>query len=208
MENSLRVALFIRRPRIGLNYPISGNQKQRVRKERSRSSFRAGAGWSSRHRTRKIWAGSESWSQRAFPLTTLKRPSGSTLRPGSRFPMDQWGQRSSKRARRRSPYHRNNRQQGIYHLGRDRAHERAMPRQSKGARLVWRKENRKPDGKLRSNASWYIEDNGRRISTGCGRNDLGEAEKRLQSYLAEKHTPSRQRNRDPDQVKVADVIIV
>ncbi|SIT58175.1 Integrase [Mesorhizobium prunaredense] len=83
-----------------------------------------------------------------------------------------------------------------------------MPRQSKGARLVWRKESRKPDGKLRSNASWYIEDNGRRISTGCGRNDLGEAENRLQSYLAEKHTPSRQRNRDPDQVKVADVIIV
>jgi integrase len=83
-----------------------------------------------------------------------------------------------------------------------------MPRPAKGARLVWRKESRKGDGTLRSKAGWYIEDRGQRFSTGLGRADRDEAEKRLATYIAQKHVPARQRNRDPDQVKVADVVTV
>ncbi|RWC91151.1 MAG: site-specific integrase [Mesorhizobium sp.] len=83
-----------------------------------------------------------------------------------------------------------------------------MPRPSKGARLVWRDEYRKKNGSLMHAAGWYIQDGERRIGTGCGRSELGEAEKRLQAHLAEKHAPARDRNRDPDQVKVNDVINV
>lgn len=61
---------------------------------------------------------------------------------------------------------------------------------------------------LRSKAGWYIEDDGKRTSTGFGRDEGDEAEKRLAAYIAAKHTPSRQRDRDPDQVKVADVVSV
>lgn len=83
-----------------------------------------------------------------------------------------------------------------------------MSRPAKGARLVWRKESRKADGSIRSKAGWYVEDLGKRYSTGFGRADRNEAEKFLAAYLAKKHTPARQRHRDPDQVKVADVITV
>ncbi|ESZ60128.1 site-specific integrase [Mesorhizobium sp. C120A] len=83
-----------------------------------------------------------------------------------------------------------------------------MPRPSKGARLVWRDEYRKKDGSLMHRAGWYIEDGGRRYSTGCGRADVAEAEKQLGVHIAQKHAPARQRNRDPDQVKISDVINV
>lgn len=83
-----------------------------------------------------------------------------------------------------------------------------MSRPSKGARLVWRKESRKGDGSLRSKAGWFIEDGGKRSSTGFGRDDRHEAEKCLAAYIAAKHTPARQRDRDPDQVKIADVVTV
>jgi len=82
-----------------------------------------------------------------------------------------------------------------------------MPRPSKGARLVWREESRKPDGSLRSSEGWYIEDRGKRHSTGCGRSELGTAEKRLAEYIASKHTPTRPGGkRDPSEVTVDDVI--
>ncbi|RWM98990.1 MAG: site-specific integrase [Mesorhizobium sp.] len=83
-----------------------------------------------------------------------------------------------------------------------------MPRPSKGIRLVWRSESRKADGSLRSKAGWYIEDAGRRHPTGCGKSELVEAQRQLADYIGEKHQPTRQRNRDPDQVKIADVINV
>ncbi len=83
-----------------------------------------------------------------------------------------------------------------------------MPRPAKGARLVWRKESRKADGSLRSKAGWFIEDGGQRSSLGLGYGERDEAEKRLAAYLAEKHIPARHRDRDPDQVKVADVVTV
>ncbi|MER9652452.1 site-specific integrase [Mesorhizobium sp. M0152] len=57
-------------------------------------------------------------------------------------------------------------------------------------------------------AGWYIEDGGRRYRTGCARSDIGQAEKLLAAHIASKHAPARQRNRDPDQVKVHDVLSV
>jgi integrase len=57
-------------------------------------------------------------------------------------------------------------------------------------------------------AGWYIEDGGRRYSTGCARSDVGQAERQLAAHIAAKHAPARQRNRDPDQVKVHDVLNV
>ena len=83
-----------------------------------------------------------------------------------------------------------------------------MPRPTKGARLVWRKEYRKADGSLRSKAGWYIEDAGKRYPTGCGKSDLEQAQKQLADYVTAKHQPSRERSRDPAQVQIADVIAV
>ena len=83
-----------------------------------------------------------------------------------------------------------------------------MPRPSKGARLVWRKEYRKRDGSLRSKEGWYIEDAGKRYPTGCGKSELEEAQRQLGEYITEKHQPARERRRDPDQVRVSDVVMV
>ncbi len=83
-----------------------------------------------------------------------------------------------------------------------------MSRPTKGARLVWRKESRKADGSLRSRAGWWIEDRGKRISTGFGAGQDAEAERKLAAYLAQKHSPARERGRDPSQVLIADVISV
>lgn len=85
-----------------------------------------------------------------------------------------------------------------------------MPRPAKGARLVWRKESRKPDGSLRNKAGWYIEDHGKRKSLGSSlsRADREEAERQLALYLHEKHTPTRERNRDPAEILIGDVVTV
>jgi hypothetical protein len=77
-----------------------------------------------------------------------------------------------------------------------------MPQRSKGARLWLRPAwgNDKP--------VWIIRDGQRRIGTGFGPNDRERAEARLAAYLAQKHQPSRERGRDPAQVKIADVISI
>lgn len=81
-----------------------------------------------------------------------------------------------------------------------------MPRPSKGARLVWRNEYRKADGSLMRSAGWYIEDGGKRKSTGCGKGELAEAQRQLANYVASLYRPARERDRDPSQVFIADVI--
>jgi len=83
-----------------------------------------------------------------------------------------------------------------------------MPRPAKGARLHWRDEFRKKDGSLIHAAGWFIYDGDKRYSTGCARADLAEAEKQLAEYIAKRHRPTRHRHRDPDQVKIADVLNV
>jgi integrase len=75
-----------------------------------------------------------------------------------------------------------------------------MPQRSKGARL-WL---RPACGSEKS--VWIIRDGRKRVSTGCGPNDRGQAEKQLAAYLAEKHQPSRERGRDPSEILVADAM--
>ncbi len=83
-----------------------------------------------------------------------------------------------------------------------------MSRPSQGIRLIWREESRKADGSLRSKAGWFIEDAGRRCATGCGKGELAEAQRQLAEYVTGRHEPERKRDREPDQVSIADVINV
>ena len=83
-----------------------------------------------------------------------------------------------------------------------------MPRPSKGARLVWRNAYFKKNGSLMSAAGWFIEDGGKRYSTGCGKGQLVEAQIQLANHIAERHVPARARDREPDQIKIADVVNV
>jgi integrase len=80
-----------------------------------------------------------------------------------------------------------------------------MSRQSKGTRL-WLEPERKENGKLRKRATWVIRDGARKISTGCARGERAEAERALAEYIAAKYQPSRQRDRDPAQTLVLDVL--
>lgn len=83
-----------------------------------------------------------------------------------------------------------------------------MPRQAKGARIVWRDESRKADGSLRNSAGWFIRDGSTFISACGGTGERERAERRLAEYITEKYQPARERGRDPDSVLVADVINV
>src|SRR5262245_25014264 len=80
-----------------------------------------------------------------------------------------------------------------------------MSRQSKGARL-WLEPERKENGKLRKRATWIIRDGARKISTGCARGERADAERALAKYIAVKYQPSRQRDRDPAQTLILDVL--
>jgi site-specific recombinase XerD len=83
-----------------------------------------------------------------------------------------------------------------------------MPRPSKGARLVWRDESFKADGNLRNRAGWFIRDGTSFVSTGCGRGDIAEAERKLSGHIAAKYAPARLKGQQPHQVKIADVVSV
>jgi integrase len=73
-----------------------------------------------------------------------------------------------------------------------------MPRQSKGARLWFRKRRGRA-------AQWVILDHGREIRTGAGENDLHAAESALAQYLASKRRPQFG-DGHPSQVLIADVL--
>lgn len=78
-----------------------------------------------------------------------------------------------------------------------------MPQRSKGPRL-WREPAR---GSRR--AAWVIRDGKIKRSTGFGDGQAEQAQKALANYiLAKGGQPSRARNRDPDQVRIADVISI
>ncbi len=83
-----------------------------------------------------------------------------------------------------------------------------MPRKAKGARLVWRDESRKAGGSLRNAAGWFVRDGTTFISACGGTGSREAAERKLAAYLTEKYQPSRERNRDPDSVAIADVVSV
>ncbi len=83
-----------------------------------------------------------------------------------------------------------------------------MPRRSNGPRLRLEPAEFDAAGRLTRHASWAIRDGGRKIRTGCRLGEAAEAERRLAAYIVAKHDPSRTRDRDPDQVRVAQLISV
>jgi integrase len=83
-----------------------------------------------------------------------------------------------------------------------------MSRPAKGVRLWLRPEKRNTDGTLRERAVWVIRDGSRKISTGCAAQDAEGAERALGDYLASKYRPNRGRKRHPDQILIADVLMI
>src|SRR5215831_8336899 len=83
-----------------------------------------------------------------------------------------------------------------------------MSRPAKGARLWLRPEKRNPDGTLRERAVWVIRDGSSKISTGCAAEDVEGKERALADYLASKYQPNRGRKRHPDQILIADVLMI
>ena len=81
-----------------------------------------------------------------------------------------------------------------------------MPRQSKGTRLWLRPETRSPDGTLKQRATWYIKDEGRRVSTGCAAEDRELVERHLAECTQSKHVAPRTRGRAPSEIYIADVL--
>jgi integrase len=77
-----------------------------------------------------------------------------------------------------------------------------VPRAGKGARLWLR-----PASPGRT-AVWIIRNGDTRISTGCGPENRGEAEKRLAEYLSEKYRPERKHSRHASSIPVADVLSI
>jgi hypothetical protein len=70
-----------------------------------------------------------------------------------------------------------------------------------------RRERRDKEGRITHPAVYVIRDGGHQQSTGCGRDDRGEAERELEAYLNRKHTAHAKKGvRDPDQIPVADVL--
>ena len=82
-----------------------------------------------------------------------------------------------------------------------------MPRQSKGAHLVWKNEARKADGSIRHRAQWFIHDGTKRHPTGCGKSDIGSAQIALANYIATLYKPAKLKHRDPAGVPVADAVM-
>jgi integrase len=82
-----------------------------------------------------------------------------------------------------------------------------MPRRSKGARLYLRAERRDQKGKLTERANWVIRDGKRYLPTGCTAEEIGEAERVLNQYLADKHSPKR-KEQDIETIAVADILSI
>ena len=82
-----------------------------------------------------------------------------------------------------------------------------MPRRSKGARLQIKAERRGTDGSVTHRATWIIRDNGRDVSTGCGAEEIGQAEQKLKQYLADKYNSVR-KLQDIERIPVGDVLSI
>ncbi len=83
-----------------------------------------------------------------------------------------------------------------------------MPRAAKGARLVLRAERRDPHtGELTHHATWIIRDGKSDHFTGCRAAEVGEAERRLQAYIASKYQP-RRKEQDIESILVTDVLSI
>jgi integrase len=76
----------------------------------------------------------------------------------------------------------------------------------KGNYLYWRKESRKPDGTIRNKAGYIGIVGGRQVSLGSGITDVQEAQEKFDAYIASIRKAPRQRDRDPAEVKIVDVL--
>jgi integrase len=82
-----------------------------------------------------------------------------------------------------------------------------MPARSKGPRLYLRRARHDQAGQHA--AIWTIRDGSREQSTGCPAHDLDGARRALAVYLGNEHAKAvRESSRDPDQVPIADVLII
>lgn len=82
-----------------------------------------------------------------------------------------------------------------------------MPRRSKGPRLWLQPARKRSDGTL-ERAVWVIRDGNTKRSTGAGARELAKAEASFAEYILAKSKVSRVSNRDPSQVRIADVIAI
>lgn len=78
-----------------------------------------------------------------------------------------------------------------------------MPRKSKGPRL-WLEPARKSGRKVIRQATWYIRDRGRKISTGFGIGNFEQAEQKLATYITQKHSIAKRA--DKENSAIADAI--
>lgn len=81
-----------------------------------------------------------------------------------------------------------------------------MPRKARGPHLWLERAEYNADGTIRRRSTWVIKDRGRKVRTGCAPQDGESAERKLQDYLASKHNISRERDRHPTQIFLADVL--
>lgn len=82
-----------------------------------------------------------------------------------------------------------------------------MPRRSKGPRLYLQPERKRADGSV-ERAIWVIRDGPVKRSTGYGPREPAKAQTALATYILSKSKASRFSNRDPAQVRIADVISI
>lgn len=82
-----------------------------------------------------------------------------------------------------------------------------MPRRSKGPRLYLQPARKRDDGTI-ERAVWVIRDGDIKRSTGAGARELAKAETALADYILSKSKTPRVSNRDPAQVRIADVIAI
>lgn len=82
-----------------------------------------------------------------------------------------------------------------------------MPRKSKGARLHLKGARFDEAGNITHRATWIIRDSGRDISTSCAEDEIANAEKALERYIASKHKPKR-KAQDIEIIPVGDVLSI
>ena len=91
------------------------------------------------------------------------------------------------------------REQRLYEPRCDPRHDGQMPNRAKGPRLYLKNGDGRP-------SAWEIRDGSNQVSTECAALDRELAERKLRAYLAAKHKPDREREKDPYSVPVADVL--
>ena len=83
-----------------------------------------------------------------------------------------------------------------------------MPRRSKGARLWLEPGRRDEKGRIIRRSVYVIRDGSSKRSTGFGEGEIEQAQRALAEYQIARYSAPRVRDRDPESVKIADVISI